>query len=387
MASKARLIAEERAFIRFLGLENTRSARSISRIVGKSPSTILRVLRKFGLRPQSKKLRKAERSEKKKPGRKSKINDRLGRHIMRTIYHLRRTEGNFTVLRIMNVAGISRKDISPRTVRRFLNKNKIYYLQARKKGLLTEKDKKERVGFAKRMKDDTSFWTDKISFYLDGVSFAHKRNPLNQARAPKGRIYRKRSEGLDQYCTAKGSKVGTGGNTVKFIVAISYKKGVVLCEEYEHMNGLFFSNFVEKHFTETFNRSQKNSTKFIQDGDSSQNSKLASLAIENVGAELVKIPPRSPDLNPIENFFKSISDELTSQAITKQIDRESYTEFSERVKSTICNFPVSAVDSIIESMVKTITRPRMDPSLGFVSDVFFLGSTSVTYYGLFYCII
>ena len=40
---------------------------------------------------------------------------------MRTIYHLRRTEGNFTVLRIMNVAGISRKDISPRTVRQFLN--------------------------------------------------------------------------------------------------------------------------------------------------------------------------------------------------------------------------------------------------------------------------
>ena len=110
-------------------------------------------------------------------------------------------------------------------------------------------------------------------------------------------------------------------------------------------------NILPKHY---FNRSQKNSTKFIQDGDLSQNSKLARLAMENVRAELVKIPPRSPDLNPIENLFKSISDELTSQAITKQIDRESYTEFSERVKSTICNFPVSAVDSIIESMVKRI---------------------------------
>ena len=70
MASKARLTAEERAFIRFLGFENTRSVRSISRIVGKSPSAILRALRKLGLRPHSKELRKAERSEKKKPGRK-----------------------------------------------------------------------------------------------------------------------------------------------------------------------------------------------------------------------------------------------------------------------------------------------------------------------------
>ena len=266
---------------------------------------------------------------------------------MRTIYHLRRTEGNFTVLRIMDVAGISRKDISPRKVRQFLNKNKIYHLQARKKGLLTEKDKKEKVTFAKRMKDDTSFWTDKISFYLDGASFAHKQNPLDQARAPRGRIYRRRSE-------PKAVKLVLVEIPQKFIVAILYKKEVVLCEQYELMNGPFFSNFVAKHFREKFNRSQKNSTMFIQDGDSSQNSKLASLAIENVGAELVKIPPRSPDLNPIENLLKSISDELTSQAITKQIDRESYTGFLERVKSTICNFSVSAVHSIIEFKVKRI---------------------------------
>ena len=34
-----------------------------------------------------------------------------------------------------------------------------------------------------------------------------------------------------------------------------------------------------------------------------------------------------------------------------------------------------------------ITRSRMGPSLGFVSNVFILGSNSVTYYGLFYCTI
>ena len=30
------------------------------------------------------------------------------------------------------------------------------------------------------------------------------------------------SEGLNQYCTAKGSKVGTGGKVVKFLVACGY---------------------------------------------------------------------------------------------------------------------------------------------------------------------
>ena len=34
-----------------------------------------------------------------------------------------------------------------------------------------------------------------------------------------------------------------------------------------------------------------------------------------------------------------------------------------------------------------ITRPRIGPSLGFVTDVFFCVLSSVTYYGLFYCTI
>jgi hypothetical protein len=48
--------------------------------------------------------------------------------------------------------------------------------------------------------------------YLDGTGFAYKRNPLNQALAPKGRVWRKRSEGLTPGCTAKGQKTGTGGS-------------------------------------------------------------------------------------------------------------------------------------------------------------------------------
>ena len=34
-------------------------------------------------------------------------------------------------------------------------------------------------------------------------------------------------------CTAKGKKEGSGGKMVKLIVAISYNKGVIDCEQYE----------------------------------------------------------------------------------------------------------------------------------------------------------
>ena len=66
-----------------------------------------------------------------------------------------------------------------------------------------------------------------MAFYLDAVSFTYKRNPLDQARAPKSQIGRKRGEGLTTGCLAKGKKEGTGGKYVRPIVAISYCKGVI----------------------------------------------------------------------------------------------------------------------------------------------------------------
>ena len=40
------------------------------------------------------------------------------------------------------------------------------------------------------------------------------------------------------------------------------------------------------------------------DNDPSQRSMVAKDALQEIGAELVDIPARSPDLNPIENISK-----------------------------------------------------------------------------------
>ena len=88
-----------------------------------------------------------------------------------------------------------------------------------------------------------------------------------------------------------------------------------------------------------FKNSHKETRLWIQDGDPSQNSVIAQKAMKQVSAQLRKIPPRSPDLNPIENLFKPISEILRRQAIERSISYESYGEFSDRVKSTILNFP------------------------------------------------
>ena len=85
---------------------------------------------------------------------------------------------------------------------------------ARRKGVLSRDDFKKRLQFAKDMlnEHDEDFWMADIAFYLDAVSFVYKTNPMDQAKAPSSRVYRRRSEGLHRYGTAKGHKEGTGGN-------------------------------------------------------------------------------------------------------------------------------------------------------------------------------
>ena len=61
-----------------------------------------------------------------------------------------------------------------------------------KKGLMTAEDHIKRVKFAKYMKANygQEIWKEGIAFYPDGTGFTYKRNPLDQARAPKACVWR-----------------------------------------------------------------------------------------------------------------------------------------------------------------------------------------------------
>ena len=147
-------------------------------------------------------------------------------------------------------------------------------------------------------------WTEGIAFYLDGVNFVFKTRPKDQAYAPRKRVWRKRSEVLQHGCVAKGRTEGTGANVVRMMVAVAYEKGVIICEEYGNMNGVYFSDFIRRNFIQMYGDADKDRVDyFVQDGDPSQNSQLAIDALKRVKAKVFKIPPRSPDLNPIENVF------------------------------------------------------------------------------------
>ena len=57
---------------------------------------------------------------------------------------------------------------------------------------MTAEDHIKRVKFAKYMKANygQEIWKEGIAFYPDGTGFTYKRNPLDQARAPKACVRR-----------------------------------------------------------------------------------------------------------------------------------------------------------------------------------------------------
>ena len=82
--------------------------------------------------------------------------------------------------------------------------------------------------------------------------------------------------------------------------------------------------------------------------------------MKDMDAELFSIPPRSPELNPIENVFSFVKKELRHQVLENNIERESFQQFSLRVKATLYATKTSMVNSIISSyhnrLVKVILK-------------------------------
>ena len=119
-----------------------------------------------------------------------------------------------------------------------------------------------------------------VAFYLDGVSFVFKSNPLSGAMAPKARVWRRKRKGLT--ITAKGSKDLARGKRLHVMVAIAYNKGAILCEPYDKTNGKFFASFIRQHFNLCFGRAgpkRDGKCLFAMDNDPSQIFKVAKNAL------------------------------------------------------------------------------------------------------------
>ena len=143
----------------------------------------------------------------KRRGRKKLLDSRDERSLLRSLRHHRDQGLQVTSKRLQVESGLTH--VSNRTIRRKLNDHGYKFLQARRKGLMSRKDHKHRLQFAKHIiknYNNDNLWKEQLSFYLDGTIWVYKTNPCDQATNSQARLWRKPSEGLKFGCTAKGTK-------------------------------------------------------------------------------------------------------------------------------------------------------------------------------------
>ena len=120
------------------------------------------------------------------------------------------------------------------------------------------------------------------------------------------------------------------------------------------MNRRYFSEFIESILHRALiNRAAatgKEKFLFVQDNDPSQNSAKANESLKTIRAEVVKIPPRSPNLNPIENFFHNVKRKLRQDALDKKLVYENLSAFKRRIIETICTCDKNIIDKTLSSM-------------------------------------
>ena len=292
-------------------------------------------------------------------GRPRKVSNRSARKLLRTLRDMQVRNFHITVKNAVEKSGLSLEMARRRTFSRYLNEEGYNYLQARKKGLLSENDRKLRLPFAREMRpkvrQNPDFWTNEVAFFLDGVSFIHKYNPQSGASCSKARVWRRKGEDLK--FTSKASKNLAGGRRLHVLVAIAYGKGVILKVPYEKMSGEFFGLFIRRNFNLAFAQAgpKTNGRRlFVMDNDPSQRSKAAAKALKDIEAKLLEIPARSPDVDCIENVFNLVKRFLEEEAIALNITKECFEEFKQRVLNAFDSIPVAVIDNIILSMNKRI---------------------------------
>ena len=279
------------------------------------------------------------------PGRPRKLTDRDERAINQEIPKLRDSVGSFTTKSLKVTAGINER-VCDETLHHTLKKFGYGYYHSCKKGLLKIKDVK-----ARRKKSlEEKIWTEDVTFYFDGATFQHKYNAFDEAKSTRTMAWRKKSEGLDLKCTAKGSHVGSGGKVAHFLVAVSFNRRVILCEQYHgNINDEMFEQFILEHFNNTFEKSANPKQKlFLLDGDPSQNSKKAKVVLDSIAAEIFSIPPCSPDMNLIENIFNVTKEMLHADALNKNITKENFEEYLKCVKETLHSISLETVNKTMD---------------------------------------
>ena len=264
-------------------------------------------------------------------GRKRKTTKVTDRHIQRQV----KLNPTITSREIQETLSAVNIKICKQTIRNRIYESGLCGRKARKVPLISEKNARKRLAFAKKYKDmPESFW-QKIIF-SDESSFKLYSNRRTKY------VWRKSG---DQF------KPGLTKPTVKYSKSImvwgcfSYSSLGSLVVIEGIMNAVKYKDINDNHlFKSATKMNIQDNFIFQQDNDPKHTSKLLKNYFTLKDIELLDHPPQSPDLNPIENLWDEIDRNI------KLSDRQNINAFESALFAQWNNVSSTTIAKLIKSM-------------------------------------
>ena len=186
--------------------------------------------------------------------------------------------------------------MSRQTVSKRLKKIGLFNRTPRKKPLVSSKNKK-RLEFSNRYVIWTYenwakvFFSDESKFNLFGND-------------GKNNVKRRIGERLCAKCTKKTVKFG--GRSVMVFAMFSSHGTTPLVRFQTRVNAQIYKNIVQDHIVPILQNSGFDTATFMQDNAPCHKAKVVMSYLSEQDFDIMDWPPPSPDLNPIENLWKTL---------------------------------------------------------------------------------
>jgi transposase len=229
-------------------------------------------------------------------GNKPAIGDRTERLYMRTLVSGGMKSIPMMQKQLKDAYGVTIKSTA---LRDMVKRHGMRYYSRKKRPLLNKAQKLKRLAWCEKYKDYTSEdWESAVFADETQVKLYEPKIHAGHWRLP-GALYAS-SDFLPVQTAASGNVMIWG--------AISRDGPEPLCEVNGTMNKELYQDILKKHLVSYFYdlEDKYGEMLYIDDNDPKHNADLVTIFKEQKGIRSIEFPPRSPELNPIENVWSML---------------------------------------------------------------------------------
>lgn len=233
--------------------------------------------------------------------------------------------------------------VSRRTIGRHLCHMGLYGRIAVKKPFVSEVNRKKRIDFARNF----AHWT-----FLDWSKVLFSDESKFDYFTSKSRIFvrRRLGEKYNVDCMAGTVKHGGGGSVLVWGSFGAHGVGdLVFVPSSPKFTAASYIDLIDEHLVPSLMTSLENPSEeffFQQDNDPKHKAKITMSYFVNNGVPLLPWPPQSPDLNPIENIWRIMKEELRKN----DFRAHSRDEMIQKLKDVWSSIPKEKCVGLINSM-------------------------------------